>query len=132
MVLVLHLAFAWVLRLPSPCSPCKAWRLEPGGQAPLHALAIGFFSVDADRHGVAGYPGTFRASGAGRRFDVGGVLHDAGWPPCFGSLAELPLPGVAAMLLWLSAMTWLGAFGVWAAGLRALALAGPRTDGKPG
>jgi uncharacterized protein involved in response to NO len=46
-------------------------------------------------------------------------------------LAELPLPGLATVLLLLSAITWLAGFGVWALAY-APALWRAREDGKPG
>lgn len=133
MVLVLHLAFAWVpvafaifalQNLPA--------LIEPGalGQAPMHALAIGFFSsmmigmVSRVTLGHSGRPVVADGSMwiAFCMMQVAALLR---------MLGELPLPGLGSILLWLSAMTWLAGFGVWALAY-APALWRARADGKPG
>ncbi|MBI5898796.1 MAG: NnrS family protein [Rhodocyclales bacterium] len=130
MVLVLHLAFAWV---PVAFALfALQGLLEPGalGQAPLHALAIGFFSsmligmVSRVTLGHSGRPVAADASiwASFCMMQLAAVLR---------VLGELPLPGPGAILLWLSAMAWLLGFGVWALAY-APALWRARADGKPG
>ncbi len=129
MVAVLHIAFGWL----APAFALFALQSAlPGafGQAPLHALAIGFFSsmmigmVSRVTLGHSGRP--VLADGAMWTafclMQVAALLRVAG---------ELPLPGGPLAVVWLSSAVWLGAFLVWAAGY-APALWRRRADGKPG
>jgi len=133
MVLVLHLAFAWVpIAFALFAMQNLAGLLEPGalGQAPLHALVIGFFSSM-----LIGMVSRVTLGHSGRP-----VVADASMWASFCMmqlaatlrvLADLRLDGFGTMLLWLSAMTWLLGFGVWALAY-APSLWRARADGKPG
>jgi uncharacterized protein involved in response to NO len=129
MVSVLHIAFAW---LTPTFALYMLQSLAPGsvGQAPMHALALGFFSSM-----LIGMVTRVTLGHSGRP-----VLADPVMWAAFCAMqaatvlrlaAELPLPGVAANLLWFSSVAWLGAFAVWAAAYGPL-LWRPRTDGKSG
>ncbi len=133
MVLVLHLAFAWVpVAFALFALQSLPGVLEPGalGQAPMHALVIGFFSSM-----MIGMVSRVTLGHSGRPVAADGSM----WASfCMMQLAaflrllaELPLPGLATVLLLLSAITWLAGFGVWALAY-APALWRAREDGKPG
>lgn len=133
MLLVLHAAFAWVtvaFALFSLQSLC--WQLVPDllGQAPLHALTIGFFAsmlLGMASRVTLGHSGqavaiTAAMWGAFRLMQGAAVLRVIG---------ELPgLPG-AHFLVWLSSLLWLIAFVIWAWRF-APAFWRPRADGRPG
>lgn len=129
MVLVLHVAFAWL----APAFALFALQsLAPGwlGQAPMHALALGFFSsmmigmVSRVTRGHSGRP--VQADGA--MWATFCMMQGAALLRLFG---ELPLPGVGVVLIWLSSVAWIGAIAVWGVAYAPL-LWRPRTDGKAG
>ncbi len=133
MVLVLHLAFAWVpIAFALFALQDLPGLLAPGalGQAPLHALVIGFFSSM-----LIGMVSRVTLGHSGRPVAADGSM----WASfCMMQLAaalrviaELPMQGYGTTLLWLSAMTWLLGFGVWALAY-APVLWRARLDGKPG
>lgn len=133
MLLVLHVAFAWVaaaFALFSLQSLC--WQAVPGllGQAPLHALTIGFFAsmlLGMASRVSLGHSGqavsvTAEMWGAFRLMQGAALLRVIG---------ELPaLPG-AYVVIWLSSLLWLIAFALWA-WRHAPAFWRPRGDGRPG
>ncbi len=129
MVAVLHIAFAWL-------APTFAFfllqSLAPGavGQAPIHAIALGFFSsmlIGMVSRVTLGHSG--RPVLADRAMWAAFCLMQAA--AVLRLVGELPLPGGGATLLWLSSVAWFGAFAVWAA-VYAPLLWRPRTDGKAG
>ncbi len=129
MVLVLHVAFAWL----APAFALFALQsLSPGwlGQAPMHALALGFFSsmmigmVSRVTLGHSGLP--VRADRT--MWTTFCLMQGAALLRLFG---ELPSPGVGVVLIWLSSVAWIAAFAVWGAAYAPL-LWRPRTDGKTG
>ncbi|MDZ4254749.1 MAG: NnrS family protein [Sulfuritalea sp.] len=133
MLAVLHVAFAWV----APAFALFAlqslrWTTMPGllGQAPLHALTLGFFAsmlIGMASRVTLGHSGQAIAAdkamwGAFRMMQGAAILRVA---------SELPaLPG-AQVLMWLSSALWLGAFAIWA-GHYAPAFWRPRSDGRSG
>lgn len=133
MLAVLHVAFAWV----SPAFALFAvqsllWTAMPGlfGQAPLHALTLGFFAsmlLGMASRVTLGHSGQAVAADNAmwRAFCMmqgAAILRVA---------SELPaLPG-SHILVWLSSALWLGAFALWA-GRYAPAFWRPRSDGRPG
>lgn len=133
MVLVLHLAFAWVpVAFSLFVLQSLPWPIDRGslGQTPMHALAIGFFSSM-----LIGMVSRVTLGHSGRPVVADGPMWIAF---CMMQLAamlrvlsEFPLAGISAMLLWLSALAWLVGFGVWALAY-APALWRARADGKPG
>ena len=133
MLSVLHVAFAWLgvafalFALQSLF--CNAL---PGflGQAPLHALTLGFFASM-----LIGMASRVTMGHSGRPV----AADDAMWRAfCMMQavaavrvISELPaLPGAHA-LMWLSSLLWLGSFGQWAWRF-APAFWRPRADGKEG
>lgn len=128
LVSVLHIAFAW-LSLSFALSALQAWIPGIGAQAPLHALTLGYFAsmlvgmVSRVTLGHSGQPVTADATmwAAFCLLQATAVVR---------VLGELSLPG-AGILLWLSSLGWLAAFGLWAAKY-APALWRPRIDGKSG
>ncbi len=133
MLLVLHVAFAWVtaaFALFSLQSLC--WQAMPGllGQAPLHALTIGFFAsmlLGMASRVTLGHSGqavsvTAEMWAAFRLMQGAALLRVVG---------ELPaLPG-AHVVVWLSSLLWLIAFAIWA-WRYAPAFWRPRADGRAG
>lgn len=133
MLAVLHVAFAWL----GPAFALFALQsmlvdAMPGflGQAPLHALTLGFFAsmllgmVSRVTMGHSGLPVT-----------ADDVMWRAFWmmqtAAVLRVVSELPaLPG-AYILIWASSMLWLGAFALWA-WRYAPACWRPRADGKRG
>lgn len=129
MVLVLHLAFAWL----APAFALFALQsLLSGrlGQAPMHALVLGFFGsmaigmVSRVTLGHSGRP--VQADGA--MWAAFGLMQGAA---VLRLLGELPLPAVAQTLTWLSSMCWIGAFAVWSASYAPM-LWRRRADGEAG
>ena len=133
MLSVLHVAFAWLgaafalFALQSLL--CNA---VPGflGQAPLHALTLGFFASM-----LIGMASRVTMGHSGRPV----AADDAMWrafcmmqaAAALRVISELPaLPG-AHTLMWLSSLLWLGSFGQWAWRF-APAFWRPRADGKEG
>ncbi|MBL8479024.1 MAG: NnrS family protein [Sterolibacteriaceae bacterium] len=133
MLAVLHVAFLWV----APAFALFAlqsisWRAMPGllGQAPLHALTLGFFSSM-----LIGMASRVTMGHSGRPVAVDAAMWLAFCMMQVAALlrvaSELPaLPG-GYFAMWLSSVLWLGAFALWAwrfvpAFWRA------RLDGKPG
>jgi uncharacterized protein involved in response to NO len=133
MLSVLHVAFAWLgaafilLAVQS-----LFWKSVPGllGQAPLHALTLGFFASM-----LIGMASRVTMGHSGRPV----AADDAMWlafclmqaAAVLRVVSELPaLPG-AHVLMWLSSLLWLGSFGLWAWRF-APAFWRPRADGKPG
>ena len=133
MLTVLHVAFAWL----GPAFGLSAVQsllhnVTPGflGQAPLHALTLGFFASM-----LLGMASRVTLGHSGRPVATDGVMWRAFCTMQVAALlrvvSELPaLPG-AYHLMWLSSMLWLGAFALWA-WRHAPALWRPREDGKPG
>ncbi len=133
MLAVLHLAFAWL----GPAFALFALQsiaryALPGflGQAPLHALTLGFFASM-----LLGMASRVTLGHSGRPVAADNAMW---WAFCMMQAAavvrvisELPaLPG-AHSVMWLSSLLWLGAFALWA-GRFAPAFWRPRADGKPG
>lgn len=133
MLTVLHVAFAWL----GPAFGLSAVQsllhhVMPGflGQAPLHALTLGFFASM-----LLGMASRVTLGHSGRPVAADGVMWRAFCTMQVAALlrvvSEFPaLPG-AYHLMWLSSALWLGAFGLWA-WRYAPALWRPREDGKPG
>lgn len=133
MLAVLHIAFAWV----APAFALFAlqslmWTAMPDllGQAPLHALTLGFFAsmlLGMASRVTLGHSGQAVAAdqvmwGAFCLMQGAAMLRVA---------SELPvLPG-AHLIVWLSSVLWLAAFALWA-GRYAPAFWRPRSDGRPG
>jgi uncharacterized protein involved in response to NO len=133
MLAVLHLAFAWV----APAFALFAvqsllWQVAPGllGQAPLHALTLGFFSsmlLGMASRVTLGHSGQAVASDR-LMWQAFCAMQGAA---VLRVLSEVPaLPG-AHVIMWVSSALWLGAFAIWAQRF-AHALWRPRADGKPG
>lgn len=133
MLAVLHLAFAWLSPAFALFSLQSLLRqVAPGvlGQAPLHALTLGFFASM-----LLGMASRVTLGHSGRP-----VAADAAMWRAFCMMqaaatvrvvSELPaLPG-AHHLMWLSSLLWLGAFALWA-GRYAPAFWRPRADGREG
>jgi uncharacterized protein involved in response to NO len=133
MLAVLHVAFAWL----APAFALFAlqsisWRAVPGflGQAPLHALTLGFFASM-----LLGMASRVTMGHSGRPVATDAAMWRAFWMMQGAALlrviSELPqLPG-AHGLMWLSSLLWLAAFALWAWRF-APAFWRPRADGKPG
>jgi uncharacterized protein involved in response to NO len=133
MLSVLHAAFAWLgVAFALFALQSLFWKAVPGflGQAPLHALTLGFFASM-----LIGMASRVTMGHSGRPV----AADDAMWRAfCIMQAAavmrvfsELPaLPGAHA-LMWLSSLLWLGAFGLWAWRF-APAFWRPRADGKSG
>jgi uncharacterized protein involved in response to NO len=133
MLAVLHVAFAWLAPAFALFALQSLLRdAAPGflGQAPLHALTLGFFASM-----LLGMASRVTLGHSGRPVAADAVMW---WAFCMMQaaallrvLSELPaLPG-AYHLMWLSSLLWLGAFGAWA-WRYAPACWRPRADGKPG
>ena len=133
MLAVLHVSFAWLA--PSFGLFALQSLLQgamPGilGQAPLHALTLGFFASM-----LLGMASRVALGHSGRPVAADKVMW---WAFCMTQTAavlrvvtDLPaLPG-APTLMWLSAMLWLGAFAIWS-WRYAASFWRPRVDGKPG
>lgn len=133
MLSVLHVAFAWLGVAFALFALQSLLRSAlPGflGQAPLHALTLGFFAsmlIGMASRVTMGHSGLPIISDAAmwRAF----CLMQAA--AALRVISELPaLPGAHA-LMWLSSLLWLGAFGLWT-WRYAPAFWRPRTDGRPG
>ena len=133
MLAVLHIAFAWL----SPAFALFALQSlirnvlpEFLGQAPLHALTLGFFASM-----LLGMASRVTLGHSGRPLAADDVMWRAFCMMQAAAIlrvvSELPaLPG-AYHLMWLSSLLWLGAFALWA-WRYAPACWRPRADGKPG
>jgi len=133
MLSVLHVAFAWL----GPAFGLSALQsllrdVMPGflGQAPLHALTLGFFASM-----LLGMVSRVTLGHSGRPVAADGVMWRAFLMMQAAALlrvvSELPaIPG-RYPLMWLSSMMWLGAFALWA-WRYAPALWRPREDGTAG
>lgn len=133
MLSVLHVAFAWLGAAFALFALQSLLRHAlPGflGQAPLHALTLGFFASM-----LIGMASRVTMGHSGRPV----AADDAMWRAfCMMQAAavvrvvsELPaLPG-AHVLMWLSSLLWLGSFGLWAWRF-APAFWRSRADGKAG
>lgn len=130
---VLHIAFGWLGPAFALFALQSALRDSiPGflGQAPLHALTLGFFAsmlIGMASRVTMGHSGRPVAADAAmwRAFCL---IQAAALLRVIG---ELPwLPG-AQYLVWLSSLLWLGAFAQWA-WRYAPACWRPRADGRPG
>ena len=133
MLAVLHLAFAWL----APAFALSAVQSlandrVPGllGQAPLHALTLGFFAsmlIGMASRVTLGHSG--RPVAADQAMWRAFCMMQAA--ALLRVISELPaLPG-AYTLMWRSSLLWLGAFALWAARY-APAFWRPREDGKGG
>lgn len=133
MLSVLHVAFAWVGAAFALFAIQSLLRnAVPGflGQAPLHALTLGFFASM-----LIGMASRVTMGHSGRPIAADDVMWRAFCmmqaAAVLRVISELPaLPGAHA-LMWLSSLLWLGAFGLWA-WRYAPAFWRPRADGKPG
>ena len=133
MLAVLHGAFAWLTPAFALFALQSLLRdAVPGflGQAPLHALTLGFFASM-----LLGMVSRVTLGHSGRPVAADAVMWRAFCMMQAAAIlrvvSELPaLPG-AYRLMWLSSLLWLGAFGVWA-WRYAPACWRPRADGKPG
>ncbi|MFH1869864.1 MAG: NnrS family protein [Pseudomonadota bacterium] len=133
MLAVLHVAFAWV----APAFALFAmqsllWTTMPGllGQAPLHALTLGFFASM-----LLGMASRVTLGHSGQPVAADRVMWTAfcimQGAAILRVASELPeLPG-AHVLMWLSSVLWLGAFALWA-GRYAPAFWRSRSDGRSG
>jgi uncharacterized protein involved in response to NO len=128
MAVVLHIAFAWL----APAFALFALQsLLPGqfGQAPMHALTIGFFSSM-----LIGMVSRVTLGHSGRPVLADGAMWTAFClmqaAAVLRVLSDLALP-MGGLLLTASSVVWLGAIGLWAVAY-APALWRPRADGKPG
>ncbi len=133
MLSVLHVAFAWLGAAFALFAVQSLFcNVLPGflGQAPLHALTLGFFASM-----LIGMASRVTMGHSGRPV----AADDAMWrafclmqaAAVLRVISELPaLPGAHA-LMWLSSLLWLGSFGQWAWRF-APAFWRPRADGKPG
>lgn len=128
LVSVLHIAFAW-LSLSFALSALQAWVPGVGAQAALHALTLGYFASM-----LIGMVSRVTLGHSGRP-----VMADATMWAAFcllqatavvRVLSEFPSPG-ANLMLWLSSLGWICAFGLWAAKYVPV-LWRPRIDGKAG
>lgn len=132
MLAVLHVAFAWV----APAFALFAvqsllWTAMPGlfGQAPLHALALGFFASM-----LLGMASRVTLGHSGQAVAADNAMW---WAFCMMQGAailrvasELPALPATNTLMWLSSAFWLGAFALWAVRY-APAFWRPRADGRP-
>jgi uncharacterized protein involved in response to NO len=133
MLAVLHVAFAWL-------APAFAlfvvqsllWTAMPGllGQAPLHALTLGFFASM-----LLGMASRVTLGHSGQAVAADEVMWRAfcmmQGAAILRVVSELPaLPG-KQLVMWVSSVLWLGAFALWAVRY-APALWRPRSDGRPG
>ena len=133
MLSVLHVAFAWVAPAFALFAVQSiAWQAAPGllGQAPLHALTIGFFAsmlLGMASRVTLGHSGRPVAADAVMWYAFCMMQGAAVLRVC----SELDfLPG-ARLLPWFSSLLWLGAFGIWA-WRYAPAFWRARADGQPG
>jgi len=133
MLSVLHVAFAWLgVAFALFVLQSLFWKAVPGllGQAPLHALTLGFFASM-----LIGMASRVTMGHSGRPV----AADDAMWlafcmmqaAAAVRVISELPALAGTHALMWLSSLLWLGAFGLWAWRF-APALWRPRADGKPG
>jgi uncharacterized protein involved in response to NO len=133
MLAVLHLAFAWLgVAFALFALQSMVRDVFPGflGQAPLHALTLGFFASM-----LLGMASRVTMGHSGRPVATDNAMW---WAFCMMQVAAImrvvsewpALPG-AHPLMWLSSVLWLGAFALWA-GRFAPAFWRPRADGKPG
>ncbi len=133
MLAVLHIAFAWL----SPAFALFALQsllfdAMPGflGQAPLHALTLGFFASM-----MIGMASRVTMGHSGRPVAADAAMW---WTFCLMQAAAIlrvvsELPGFPGSyhVMWMSSLAWLGAFALWAFRY-APAFWRPRTDGKAG
>lgn len=128
MVLVLHIAFGW-LAPAFALSSLSSLFPAIGGQAALHAMTLGFFAsmlVGMVSRVTLGHSG--KPVAADRTMWAAFCLMQAA--ALVRVTSGLPVPG-AALMVWLSSLCWLTAFGIWAARYAPM-LWRPRADGKPG
>ncbi|NJD36432.1 MAG: NnrS family protein [Betaproteobacteria bacterium] len=133
MLSVLHVAFAWLSVAFALFAMQSLLRnAVPGflGQAPLHALTLGFFASM-----LVGMASRVTMGHSGRPLAADAVMWGAFCMMQAAAIvraaSELPaLPGAYA-LMWLSSLLWLGAFGLWA-WRYAPFFWRARADGKPG
>lgn len=129
MVSVLHVSFAWVapaFALSAAGSIFQGF----GGQAPLHALTLGFFASM-----LVGMVTRVTLGHSGRPVQADAAMWNAFClmqaAAVVRVLADLPFIGGGVVMLWASSLLWLAAFGRWAVSY-APALWRPRADGRPG
>lgn len=133
MLAVLHLAFAWLgVAFALFALQSMVAGVFPGflGQAPLHALTLGFFASM-----LLGMASRVTMGHSGRPVAADNAMW---WAFCMMQAAAImrvvsewsALPA-AYRLMWLSSLFWLGAFALWA-GRYAPAFWRPRADGKSG
>lgn len=133
MLAVLHVAFAWVGPAFGLFVVQSLLRdTAPGflGQAPLHALTLGFFASM-----LLGMAARVTMGHSGRPLAADEFMWRAFClmqaAAILRVVSELPALPAAAILMWLSSLLWLGGFGLWAWRF-APALWRPRADGQPG
>jgi len=133
MLAVLHVAFAWLAPAFALFALQSLLRdAVPGflGQAPLHALTLGFFASM-----LVGMASRVTLGHSGRPVAADAVMWRAFCmmqaAALLRVLSELPAVPGAYRLMWLSSLLWLGAFGAWA-WRYAPACWRLRADGKPG
>lgn len=133
MLAVLHVAFAWLapsFGLFALQSVLQA--VMPGvlGQAPLHALTLGFFSAM-----LLGMASRVTLGHSGRPVAADKVMWVAFCAMQVATVVRVvgDVPGLpgAAVVMWLSSLVWLGAFALWT-WRYAPSCWRPRADGKPG
>jgi uncharacterized protein involved in response to NO len=130
---VLHIAFAWVgIAFALFTMQSLLRNVLPGflGQAPLHALTLGFFAsmlIGMASRVTMGHSGRPLAADDGmwRAF----CLMQAA--AALRVISDLPVVPAANTLMWLSSALWLGAFALWNWRF-APAFWRPRADGKAG
>ncbi|MCK9381128.1 MAG: NnrS family protein [Sulfuritalea sp.] len=133
MLTVLHVAFAWL----SPAFALFALQsllsdVIPGflGQAPLHALTLGFFASM-----LLGMASRVTLGHSGRAVAADNVMWRAFCMMQAAALlrvvSEVPALPAAYHLMWLSSLLWLGAFALWT-WRYAPACWRPREDDRPG
>lgn len=130
---VLHIGFAW-LGIALALYGVQSLALFSGrvmlGLAPLHALTIGFFVSM-----LIGMVSRVTLGHAGRTVAAEAMMWFAFWGIEVAAVLRvaaefLSYPG-PLNLMWLSALVWLAAFGVWTVRY-APAYWQPRVDGRPG
>lgn len=132
-VAVLHVGFAWCgigFALSAIHGLAVALGWHGLGNAPVHALTLGFFSST-----VIGMGSRVTLGHSGKPVVGDAVMWGAFWALQLAAVLRilgefLPMPGPLNPIF-LSAALWLGAFGVWAAKY-APNLWRPRADGRPG
>ena len=114
MLVVLHVPFAW-LAPAFALFALQSTGASPGwlGQAPLHALTLGFFASM-----LLGMATRVTLGHSGQPITANAATWGAFWMIQAAALLRIGAEAAGAaggILLWLSSVLWLAAFGVWAA-----------------